>query len=159
MLHRDHPLSLTIISNSRRKYRKIFSRWAIPIEYLEWSPNTFLDALRAHSVALIPISTNPFTFCKSNNRLALALHSGLAVVADPIPSYAEFSGACQLANWEGGLRSYLADPLLRARHVAAGRELVEQHSSLYQIVNQWEDLFNALTASGPGKDRVRRGAG
>jgi hypothetical protein len=145
-IDREYPLSLTVVSNSREKYRRAASMWALPTAYLEWSPTTFLDALRAHQIAVIPVTRNPFTECKSNNRLVTALHAGLAVVADTIPSYQPFSDVCRLDAWEAGLREYLSDPRARERDVRAGQARVRDEWSLTRIADQWQRFFGSVCA-------------
>jgi hypothetical protein len=146
-IHRRHKLQLTVISNSRSKFASLIAPWSIATHYLEWSPTTFLDALRAHDVAVIPVTQNPFTRCKSNNRLATALSVGLAVVADSIPSYGEFGQVCRLDNWDQGIIDYVRDPDLRQRHAAEGRQYVLRKYSLERIADDWERLFRAITAA------------
>lgn len=146
---REHPLSLTVISNSRRKYEDTILPWRIRTHYLEWNPETFLPALRAHSIAIIPVSDNAFTRCKTNNRVALALQAGLAVVADSIPSYQEFAGVCCLDDW-GGVRHYLSDPSRALRDVRAGQELIARRWTLAHIADQWQLFFEALPGGASG---------
>lgn len=145
-LGRHYPLSLTVISNSREKYRRSVAQWAIPTAYLEWNPTTFQEALRNHQIAVIPITRTPFTDCKSNNRLVTALHAGLAVVADSIPSYQPFTDVCRLDDWEGGLREYLADPAVRARDVRVGQARVAAEWSITRIADQWQQFFGSICA-------------
>jgi hypothetical protein len=147
-LNRQHPISLTVISNSRWKYQRAIKPWAVPTDYLTWHPATFLCALRAHAIAVIPISANPFTICKSNNRLALALNEGLAVVADLIPSYRSFAAACYLGDWETGLHRYLSDPHLRNSHVALGKAMVNDEWTVARIADQWQTFFDAVLVRG-----------
>ncbi len=143
-IHCQYPLSLTVISNSRLKYRKAILPWSIPTHYLEWHSDTFLFALRAHSISIIPISRNPFTICKSNNRLTLSLHHGLAVIADSIPSYKPFETVSVLDDWETGLKRYLSDPELRHSHVRIGQEVIAKKWSLSYIAKQWQSLFSEI---------------
>ena len=143
-IHHRHKLHLTVISNSRSKFDSLIAPWSIPTHYLEWSPTTFLDALRAYEIALIPVTQNPFTRCKSNNRLATALSVGLAVVADSIPSYREFGQVSRLDAWDQGLLEYVKDPGLRSRHAAEGREYVLRKYSLERIADDWERLFESI---------------
>ena len=143
-INRHYPISLTVISNSRRKYQRFIKPWRMPTYYLTWYPETFFPALRAHTIAVIPISDNPFTRCKSNNRLALALREGLAVVADSIPSYRAFAGACYLADWETGLQSYLSDPHLRRSHVDLGRSIVNDEWTENRIADKWQSFFETF---------------
>jgi hypothetical protein len=149
-LHRRHRVQLTVISNSREKFDRLITPWSVPTHYLEWSHLTFLPALRAHQIALIPVTQNPFTRCKSNNRLATALAAGLGVVADTIPSYQEFAQVCRLDSWEQGLSDYVKDPGLRSRDVRAGQALVSRVCSPERIADEWQGLFTAI-AAGPAK--------
>jgi hypothetical protein len=146
-MHRQHKLQLTVISNSRRKFASLIAPWSVPTHYLEWSPVTFLDALRAHDVAVIPVTQNPFTICKSNNRVVTALSAGLAVVADSIPSYREFAEISRLDDWNQGLLEYVKDRDLRRRHAAEGRRYVLQRYSLSRTADEWERLFNTILAA------------
>lgn len=146
-LHKRHPLSLTVISNSEPKYLEHIKPWAIPSRYVTWDRTTFLELLRLHDIALIPITRDPFTVCKSNNRLATALRAGLAVVADSIPSYEAFSSACILDDWDTGLASYLCSPDRRAAHVSAGQALIDLQWTPHHIAQQWQAFFKTLCRS------------
>jgi hypothetical protein len=148
-MNRAHPLSLTVISNSRRKFDAAIKRWAFPTFYLSWHPETVLPALRAHQITIIPVSDNPFTRCKSNNRVAFSLNAGLAVVADTIPSYRDFAGVCFLSDWRAGLERYLADPALRRQHVEQGQAIVARQFSVERIARKWAELFNSLLVRKP----------
>jgi glycosyltransferase involved in cell wall biosynthesis len=141
---RRHPVSLTVISNSRRKFLQAVAPWRIPTRYVEWHPSTFLSALALHAIAVIPSADNPFTRCKTNNRLALALAMGLAVVADPVPSYEPFARVTRIGDWENGLEDYLSSPEARARDVAAGKELVFRDWSIERIADQWQQFYDRL---------------
>lgn len=145
-LHRRHGVQLTVISNSRQKFARLIAPWSVPTHYHEWGPLTFLPALRAHQVALIPVTRNPFTWCKSNNRLATAIAAGLGVVADSIPSYQEFTQVCRLDDWEQGLSDYVRDPAVRSRDVRAGQALVSRLCSPERIADAWQELFTAVIA-------------
>jgi hypothetical protein len=141
---RQFPISLTVISNSRDKFQQKIQPWAIPTSYVEWNPVSFLPMLRAHCIAVIPITSNPFTRCKTNNRLTLALHCGLGVVADSIPSFLEFSELCFLDNWQEGLVSYLVNPDLRQKHVAAAQAVIDRSWTTETIADRWELFFRSL---------------
>lgn len=148
-LHAEHPLSLTVISNSAEKFDRLIRPWSLPTNYLAWSPVTFLPALRLHEIAVIPIRSNPFTRCKTNNRLATALAAGLATVATAIPSYQAFASACVLDDWSGGLRRYIFDPEARRRAVALGQDLVRRDWTLPVIADQWQRYFDGFRGRVP----------
>jgi hypothetical protein len=123
----------------------VIKPWLFPTYYLNWHPDTVFPALGAHAIAVIPVSDNPFTRCKSNNRLALSLNIGLAVVADAIPSYLDFADVCCLNEWQSGLERYLADPELRRRHVEQGQTMIALKCSIERIAQKWREFFDTLS--------------
>lgn len=140
-LAQGHRLSLTVISNHAGKFEQHFSRLGFPSHYLEWDRVTFLDSLRLHEIALLPMSMNDFTRCKSANRMALSLYHGLNVVADPLPAYRRFAGCSQQDDWLGGLQAYLQDAALRRSHRQSGRDLAWQAFSPARIAQQWRQAL------------------
>lgn len=136
-----HPLTLTIISNSRDSFEKHFAGWEIPLFYMDWSPHNFFQAMKRHDIAVIPIELNEFTKVKTNNRIALSLYLGLGVVADSIGSYEEFAACTFLDDWENGLRQYIAQPRLIESHVRQGRKIISEKYSLPVIASHWRRLF------------------
>jgi hypothetical protein len=150
-LNHEFPLSLTIISNSWRKYLTLVQGWKIPTRYMPWSANTFLSALHAHAIAVIPISPNPFTRCKTNNRLVTALQARLAVVADSIPSYEEFRPVSRLDCWESGLRDYISKPDLRTHDVLLGQSMINAKWTLPRIADQWQLFFQRVLSTSVGR--------
>ncbi|MBB4012272.1 hypothetical protein [Niveibacterium umoris] len=144
------PVSLSVISNHPPKYQALFRDWSIPHHYLDWDRTTFLEALRLHDVALIPVADNPFTRCKSGNRVATALHEGLSVVADAISSYKVFSEFGFLNGFDGAVADYLLDAEGRKERAAAGRAFVARKCSQAAVALQWRQVINAelLRASG-----------
>jgi len=143
-LHREHGVSLTVISNSAAKFARLIRPWSMPTYYLDWSAETFSDALRLHAIALIPIRENPFTRCKTNNRLVTALAVGVAVVATGIPSYRPFEEFCALDDWSGGLRRYILDSDARHRAVTGGQRLLQREWTLATIADRWQHYFDGF---------------
>lgn len=145
-LARQRSLSLTVISNNRSKYGKMVANWAVPNFYLPWHEATISRALMLHDIALLPISQNPFTSCKTNNRLVSAFLHGLAVAADAIPSYEAFRGAAVLDDWEKGLSELVTSPQARSDRVAKGKILAGEWS-LTELALQWRNaLLSAVGA-------------
>lgn len=143
-INRRIPICLTVVSNSREKYHETIAPWTVPTRYLEWNGCTFLSVLAEHSIAIIPIAVNPFTWCKSNNRVVLALYSGLAVVADRIPSYDPFRSVICLDDWESGLTRYLESPELRMRHATMGKNLVLESWTIEQVAERWKSVIEGV---------------
>lgn len=148
-LHAQHPSTLTVISNNRWKFATIAHRFQAPTSYFAWNEHTFSALLQAHDIALIPISLNPFTICKTNNRLATALVHGVAVAATSIPSYEPFREAAVLDDWREGLSAIAVDAGLRQEMVSRGMNLIETNWSWPSIVGQWHTVLARVA----GQDR------
>lgn len=101
----DTRFTLTVVSNSIKKYRKILSGWKLSSRYVPWRLSTIDCVLSMHHAAVIPITLNPFTAAKTINRPSTAIMAGLDVFADCIPSYEELSPFIVLNDWER-LRNY-----------------------------------------------------
>jgi hypothetical protein len=135
--HRERPLSLTVISNSREHFETLTRSWTIPCSYLPWSAANFDDALALHDIALIPVRANPFTLCKTANRVATASAHGLAVAADTIPAYEEFRDCILLGDWGSGLARLMDRADERASAVARARALLDERYAPPVIGARW----------------------
>ena len=140
-LHRETPLSLTIVSNSSEKFDLSFSSWNIPCFYLPWHPLSFNKIAREHDISIIPIKNNDFTNCKTDNRVVTSLVHGLAVVANPIPSYLPYAQVAKIGDIISGVRHYTASPDLRRQESTRGKALVEKTRDIQRIADQWQDLL------------------
>lgn len=141
---KDYGATLTIVSDSWRVYRQLTDGWGIRTFYFTWNISTFLRVLSLHSVALMPFANTEFNSVKSNNRLALSLYHGVAVVADGIPSYREFEACTFLDDWNG-IEKYLTDDGLRRRHVEVGRAIVAEKYMPSNIHSQWASVIKDLS--------------
>jgi hypothetical protein len=136
-VHRTHPFELIVVSNSRHKFETHIRPLPFPTRYLEWRKVDLGRVMSGCRLNIIPITKNPFTLCKSNNRLALALYAGLPTVADEIPSYRELSPHCVLNDWERGVELYLRDGEVARRHLEGARRYLEEHFSIRRIGDLW----------------------
>jgi hypothetical protein len=143
-IHKNHKITLTIISNSKQAFHAIFADWDIPLHYLDWSPHTFYSALRHHAIAIIPIEVNDFTKVKTNNRIILPLHLGLGIVADSIKSYQEFAKYTFLDRWEEGLMTYINNPSVMNTHINCARQIIAKKYTLPVIADRWSLLFQQV---------------
>jgi hypothetical protein len=155
-LHRETPVQLTVISNNEQKFVEHIAPLPIPAHYLRWRPTTFSRALRMQEFCLIPIGLNPFTACKSNNRLATALLHGLGVAADRLPAYEDFAGAALLGDWGAGLKTALLDAAARRQSVAAGIAQIERDWTLEKIADQWLGALRSLERKTPRRNEEDR---
>lgn len=137
-------VTLTVCSNGEKSYRELFSDWPIPTLFVKWHPATFYRVLKCSHVALIPVTPNPLTICKSNNRVVTALYNGLAVIADEIPSYAEFGDCIALNDWEGGLRRFVGNEAARRECVEKGRAIIARKYTPRIIADKWRDYLTAV---------------
>lgn len=138
--HRTQALSLTVISNDAVKFATLTSGWTLPTFYLPWHAGTFSRAARLHGAAVMPIGINPFTRCKTSNRIATAFAHGLNVIADAIPSYEGFRDCAVLDDWPHGLGPYLDDALRRGADIQAGRCVLARRYSADAVAALWRSV-------------------
>jgi hypothetical protein len=142
-LDRGHPLRLVVVSNSRDKFERHIRPFPIETRYVEWGSSPIGQLLRESDVNLIPISKNPFTLCKTNNRLALALYAGVPTVADEIPSYRDLAPYCVLDEWAAGLQRYLDDLESARRQAAPARAYLKEQYGMDRIGSRWAECLSA----------------
>lgn len=147
--HQDSPISLTVISNNAAKYKLLSRAWTFPHHYLGWHLSTFSRALAQHSVALIPIEPNPFTLCKTSNRIITASLHGLAVAADSLPSYREFDGCAVLDDWDAGFRDLLSSKHRQQKSTALALQRIHNHWTLEQVADRWLAALKTITQQRP----------
>jgi len=140
--HQNYSISLTVISNHQAKYQQMTASWSIPTYYLDWNLTTISTALRLHDIAVIPVTQNPFTLCKTNNRIATALLHGLGVVADSIPSYQPFADCIELDNWEDGIINLIQNKTYKEAAVDIGINKIKTDWSIDKIANLWLATLN-----------------
>jgi len=146
-LHRSQPLELTVISNSRPLFDRHVGHRGFPCRYVGWQASSFARHFTANDVCLIPIEPNPFTLCKTNNRVLLSLVLGVPVVASPIPSYLDLSPWVLFEDWEASIGAYRRDPGLGRRHVAEARADILATYTPGRVVAQWSDVLEKVLAS------------
>jgi hypothetical protein len=134
----QQPIYLSVISNSAARFAQLVDGWGVETLYVDWRARYFGAALALNDVALIPVEKNPFTLCKTANRLALALSQGLAVIADSIPAYEPYRDVSVLDDWEEGLQRYLADPARRREDARRGRDRVAADMNMDRIGAAWQ---------------------
>ena len=99
-MSKTQAISLTVVSNSRKKYRLLTRSWPFPTFYLSWHRTFFSEVLFLHGVTLIPIRKNPFSEAKTDNRVTTSLMHGLDVFADEIDSYLDLADRIYINRWE-----------------------------------------------------------
>lgn len=147
-VHAQKPVHLTVISNSRKTYQRVMHGCGVPVSYLPWNARTFSRALRLHGTCVIPIGSNPFTVCKTNNRVATALLHDLSVVADSIPSYEELDNFVWLRDWKNGLSEATAGAPNASPRRHSGASFIRREYSLEAISKRWLDILSSTERGG-----------
>ena len=135
-------LQLIVCSDSRAKFDEIVAPFDLPTRFVEWSIDRQQSELARADVVVLPLTINPFTACKTHNRLSSALYSGRPVVATAIDSYREFAAFCTLDDWDGGLRRCLEDPVGEAARAASAKPYIDKRYSEGAIAPLWEDALD-----------------
>jgi hypothetical protein len=143
-LNRTHPLQLVVVSDSCEKFKRYIEPLPLRTLYIEWGSIPFSQILRETDINIIPISRNPFTVCKTNNRLATALFAGVPTVADEIPSYRDLAPYCVLNDWERGLRLYMGHKSLGQEHARSARAYIMEHYTIKQVGDAWANHLSAF---------------
>ncbi|MEW6414092.1 MAG: hypothetical protein AB1482_02435 [Pseudomonadota bacterium] len=141
----SHGISLTVISNSFRKFLSVSKAFEFPSFYVPWGGSSFFSALSKHRIAIVPIRRNEFTECKSNNRVALAITRGLGVVVpELIPAYEELLPYIKHTDIKTGIAEYIDKPNDAKNELNAGRAYIARNFSLRAIGQKWEWLLMEL---------------
>ena len=147
-VNKIHPIELTIISNSQALFSKyVEGKTSFRIKYIPWDKKTFEYIVAQHDLCIIPIHSNPFTVCKTNNRVVLSLLLGVPVVADPIPSYEEFAPYIALSNWENNILGIVKNKKNYQAKVKAGQKFIKEHYGEQKIIEQWQYILKDILVS------------
>lgn len=140
-MHRREGVELVVCSNDRDKYERKIAPLNLPSRYVDWSLDGFPAVLASADAVIIPINKNPFTACKTHNRLSLALYAGVPVVADSIESYREFEPYSTLDDWAGGLERLYRDLDGERERALASRAHSDRCWSLDAIALKWANAL------------------
>jgi hypothetical protein len=143
-LNTTYALQLVVVSDSREKFKQYIEPLPLRTLYIEWGVMALSEILRESDVSIIPISRNPFTLCKTNNRLATALFAGVPTVADEIPSYRDLAPYCVLNDWERGLRLYLNNQSAGREQAQSARSYIQERYTIRQIGDAWAKHLSAF---------------
>ncbi len=150
------PVDLTICSNSATKYEELIRPLALSTRYREWSMEDFPEVIGAADAVILPLTLNPFTACKSHNRLTLSLYAGLPTLAVGIESYREFEAYCTLDDWAGGFDALSRNYEQERRRALASRAHIDSAWSDEAVALAWEralDLAPPAVRARPGRTR------
>jgi hypothetical protein len=138
------PVALTVVTSSKRGYQQHTRHATFPTRFVKWKYKTFGSVVAAADACVLPVNVNPFTICKTSNRLVTSLMLGVPIVADLIPSYEEFEPFVLVGGWCENLERYLGDPELRDRHVEIGRSFIRARFAPEVTIEQWTRAIDAV---------------
>lgn len=142
---------LMVVSNNRAAFDELSAELEVPMRYREWEHAAFAEELVRSDVVLVPVSANPFTLCKSNNRVATALWYGAPVLADRIPAYDELAPYVVLDDWASGFRAALDGDRRLQQRTLAGHDYVRRRFNSAAIAKSWWDAIE-ITFARTGAD-------
>ncbi len=141
----QHPLKLTVVSNSEVSFQKYVKAYAsFEVCYIPWAKESFEYIIKEQDLCLIPVQQNPFTSCKTNNRVVLTLLLGVPILADPIPSYEEFSPFISLSDWEKNLVYFIEHKSLFKDKVKKGQVFISDKYSTEKIKERWKSVLKEI---------------
>lgn len=143
-LNKTMGISLTVISNSKPLFKKHTREAEFPARFYQWNRETFRAVFQEHDACLLPITPNPFTVCKSNNRVLLSLLLGVPAVADRIPSYEEFSRWVPFSDWQNNLRHLLEHRKENQQRITEAASYIRENYGPTRVVRQWSQVFDRL---------------
>jgi hypothetical protein len=150
------PAQLVVCSNNAAKFDEHIAPMRLPTTYVEWSEEAHAQVLGQADAVLIPVTRNPFTDCKSHNRLTSAIRSGLPAIATGIQSYLEFEPFCSLDDWSSGLAALVDDYDGETARAMASRSYIEKVWSMAALTPQWEEALNLHRADTVARRSERR---
>lgn len=140
---KDHPLRLTVVSNSEQRYREVLAPATFEHRYRPWDRLHFLRLMGEHDLVLLPARLTAFTVAKSNNRMLLALAQGVPVMTDPLPDYLPWRDFCAMDDWEQ-LARHVHDPRPLAARAAAAMPAISRDYSTSAIARQWLETLSRI---------------
>tara|TARA_R110002073_G_C9491251_1_gene580840 strand:- start:2447 stop:3451 length:1005 start_codon:yes stop_codon:yes gene_type:complete len=135
---------LVVLSNNETLYQELAPQLPIASRYRDWQPESFMEELGRANLVVVPITPNPFTKCKTNNRLATTLWYGIPVVSDRIPAYDPLSEFAVLSDWERGFDLALSFSREMALRTTAGMAFVRAHYNTQAIAAEWRRAFKRI---------------
>jgi len=151
------PARLVVCSNNLAKFDEYIAPMRLPTAYVEWSEEAHAKVLTQADAVLIPVTRNPFTDCKSHNRLTSAIRSGLPAIATGIQSYLEFEPFCSLDDWSQGLAALVENYDGETARALASRTYIEKVWSMSALTPRWEEALDLSKVDARTRRTHRRG--
>lgn len=154
LLHaaRNKPMDLRIVTGRvdglERQCKEFNARHrnVLSLRYAEWSGEETWRSLADADFVVIPyIAGHPRSMAKSPNRIIESLWAGRFVVAQPIPSYLEFSEWAWIGEDIGqGIGWMMDHPAVIESRILAAQRHIEDRYSAEHITAEWETVCRRL---------------
>ena len=145
------PMQITIIINnplSVKELVKAYHHQNLHISLLDFSQEAMRQSLLTHDIVILPTLQGDFRLGKSSNRLCEAINAGAFVVANPLPSYIEFSNFAMIQdNIIDGLEWALLNRTKANNMIHQGQAYIKERYSQKKIAHEWNQLFQSLLDS------------
>lgn len=140
-----YKIQLSVISNSEEKFKHFFKKKCqFQVNYIKWKEDNFYRLLKKHDICLLPIGVNPFTICKTNNRITLSILAGLPTLADEIPSYSEFREYVRFGNWIFNIKQMIENLPEENLRAQKGIDYINTKYSEQAITQHWIRALETL---------------
>lgn len=118
-------------------------RNTLSLRFAEWSNAETWSSLQAADFVVIPaVSGHPRTLAKSPNRIIESLWAGRFVLAQPIPSYMEFSDWAWIGDdIAAGIGWMMENASLIESRIHAAQEHIARTYAPEQITSTWETIL------------------
>jgi glycosyltransferase involved in cell wall biosynthesis len=123
----------------------------VPIEFVEWSPETEVSALLSADVGIMPLSDDDWARGKCAFKLLQYMAAGLPCVASPVGANNEVvqhgkSGFLADSNdkWHQSLKKLFDNHELARQFGTVGREIVEQNYDYGVLAGKWLKIVTNL---------------
>lgn len=118
------------------------------LRFIPWSLTALWQALSLTDLVIIPSKDTQEMNVKSNNRMIESLWAGRYVIANPVPSYAEFSDQVWLSNdIEQGIRWAINHPASVIEHIEQAQSRIEKQYSPETVGLKWQSLIENVNAN------------
>ena len=156
--HKEIPLELVVISNSKPVFDALVYNCGFPTRYVPWSSTAVYEELQHADAALLTTGTDDFCTVKSSNRVIQALACGVPVIAEKSAALAEFEGAVLSGKMQQSLDICLRPEKarIRAERMDEARRILARYTP-EALARSWALLLSrAIGKSLSRKKTVRR---
>lgn len=150
-LGRRLPVTVRVVCNAAPP------AWAIPVEFITWSPEVEVDTLAGSDIGIMPVPDTPFARGKCGLKALQYMAVGRAAVVSPVGVNRDIvrhgeNGlwATTTQEWLDALERLVTDAALRERLAVAGRRTVEGEFSAAAAAARFAGVARRALSPSPG---------